>query len=526
MSRTFRLFGVTLAGSSTPTQTLRVTYPANAWLTETQTETSGAEGTWQGTCVGCWHPVTEAHYLYITQDDGNGRQIGVDPGPYEPTLAGMVGVPAALPAGTLTRAQVATAVASGWNTGPSPVVATATGGAVVDFVGDFDADATAAAGPGTEWLARNTEATLAGAQEFDAPGVANVAVDFMAWCQVDPTYLPTTAARIVGIRYQGTNVRIAIARGGADGLPAGAAIVYDSGALSGGGSTWHSHHFVPGEVFVHTPGVPVYIGVNGTTGGLSQSRGAFAQDVGWLTTAGNRIFRTGASTGVSTPFGATVPAASGGNFPFGFSIQIMAQPLPAFGSFAWQSMVLHDDVRNPAPPDVVALDSRFASFSTSMPVVEGLEIQSARVFFVTHTGVPLGQIRFSLSESAGPMSIGETSGSGLGWVEILGAPIDIADAGELRIGGKSSAPGTALQQGVTFGGVGNVVGKPGWSLAATTEAGELEYNAAQGETWMDFDSDVATLSPLAFDSAPIQPNISPGMAVRIGISGFSMQANP
>ncbi len=535
MSQLFRHFGVGLAAASS--ETLRVTYPGSAWLGDELSPTN--EGTWAGSIVGSWHEVSSTHYLYVTQNDGAGRFVGVDPGDYEARLVGLTGVEIQLPAGTLDPDDVGTQVETQWNAAGTSIVATDNGSGQVDFVGSIDAAAIVAAGPGTDWESRNTEATCTGAQEYAASGVGNANIDWQTWCEVDNAFAPSTTYRVVGIVYRGTNLRIGIARGGAAaGDPEGATVLYDSGVLAGGGSTWHVHYFEPSEVFELEPTDRVWQGVEGTDG-ASDVQGGSSQNTGWVSTGGDNIFRTGASAGVGTPFPSTVPALDGGNFNFGLAMMMIVQPAPYFGSFHWQSVAVYDRVRQGNPGSTVGMESVAPTFPCSFPVVSGLAVESLQLFFASNAAGAQDAMRVESFESAGAMSLtaatGETvfhdfgeigSGTDTGWLELVSTPVDISTVGELRFSIKSASVGAGMSLGFLSGGYGNDVGKVGWSLADTVEDGELEYTAAAGETWWDFRAGNATGSPLAPDSTPVTPGNQPGMYILIGIGGFQMEANP
>jgi len=534
VSRLFRLFAA-LVGSAD--EVLRVQYPANGWFADAATPSS--EGTWQGSLVGSWHEVSATHYLYITQDDGAGRYIGVDPGPYEARLTGMTGVECQLAAGDRTAAQVGADITSSWNLAGTGVTATDNGAGEVDFAGGIDAATIAAAGPGTEWTSRNTEATALGADEYAAPGVAATNVDFLTACQVDPARIPSTTYRVVGIRYAGANLRVAIATGGIVANPEGGTYVYDSGVLAGAaGTDWNEHYFEPSEVFEVGPSELVWMMANGTNG-ASDIVGGANQDDGWLTTTGNEVYRLGASTGVGTPYTGSVPALSGGNFGWGMKVQMIVQPSPYYGSFYWQSNFIWDRVANPVPASFTNMASIAPTFPCSFPTIPGLDIESLQLYFGAHGAGAQDQMRVELwYDNVGPMSLtdvtderlfsdlGATSGTDVGWYEMISTPVDIDTVGELRVSVKSASTGAAMTLGFELSGFGNVVGKPGWSLAATTEDGELEYLASAGETWWDFQAGVATGTPLAPNSVPTTPGNAAAIAGRIGVPGFTMTANP
>jgi len=520
---------------------LRVDYPANAWFADAQVPSS--EGTWQGSLVGSWHEVSSTHYLYITQDDGTGRYIGVDPGDFEARLVGMTGVEIQLPAGDRTAAQNGATVEAQWNAAGTSVTATDNGGGQVDFSGAIDAATIAAAGPGTGWESRDTEATALGGAEYNAPGVTAANADFISACAVDPVFVPSSTYRVVGIRYSGENIRIGIGTGGVAGDPGGgtpAEYVFDSGILAGApGTDWNEHYFEPSEVFEIGASELVWVVSNGTNGS-STITGGSNQDDGWQTTAGNEVYRLGASTGVGTAYtiGGALPALSGGNFGWGMKVQLIVQPAPYYGSFYWMSNAIYNDVANPAPAGVTNMESIAPTFPCSFPTIPGLQIESLQLYFASHAAATENQMRVETWDSAGAMSLtdatgetlfhdfGSTSGTDVGWVEMVSTPVDISTVGELRFSIKSASSGTGMQLGFTLGGFGDVVGKPGWSLADTTEDGELEYLASAGETWWDFRAGNATGTPLAPDSVPTQPGNAAGLAVRIGVPGFSMTANP
>ena len=531
MSRLFRQFGQS-AAAAVPVETLEVVYPASGWLGDADEPTW--EGTWSGTMVGSWHPVDGSSFPFFTQDDGTGRYVGVNPEPYEPSLSGQTGVEIRLAAGTQTPDDVGAATEAQWHAAGTGIVATHIGGGVVRYVGVFDAAAAAAAGPGAEWATRGAGTGAYGAVQLDAPGSARADIDWQSWCQIEVASLPGVACRVVGIRFRGDNLRFIVATGGVNGDPESASVRYQ-GVHGGGGSGWHNVYFEPSEVFdLGSSPPPVWLGVDGTAGGASGVYGSTSQSTGLETTGGNRIFRTGAANGVGTPIGATVPALNGGNFAFGLAVQLIIQVGPFYGSGGWKSNACVDPAQVPVPPNTVGMESVAPTFPFAFPQYPGLEMESLQLYFASHAAGVQNQMRVELFEAAGAMSLvdatgetifhdlGPSTGTATGWVEMLSSPIDISTAGELRVSIKSASTGFGMSLGFTSGGYPNNVGRPGWPLAATVGDGELEYLAANGETWWDFQAANATASPLAPDSTPDTPGNAPGMHMRIGNASIQM----
>ncbi len=523
-----------------PSETLRVSYPESAWLGDADPITW--QGTWAGTLVPSWHPVTATDYLFFTQNDGTGRFIGADPGPFEPSLAGMTGREIQLPAGSLSPADVGAAVQTQWNAFGTGVVATHTGGGTVDYVGNFDADAAASAGPGDSWENRGAGTSAYGATELDAAGVSRQDTDWMSWVQVENSALPSVMMRAVGVRFRGENVRMAVALGTVDGNPGGESVQWQA-LLAGGGSGWHTYYFTPAEVFPidGTASPRVFLGTDGDSGGASGIFGGPSQNLGLQVTGGNNVFRTGASTGAATPFPATVPALSGGNFNFGLSVQLIVQVGPFYGDGDWQSEAGMDPRIVAVPPNTTTMDQVIPGFGFDFPAVASLEIRDIQLYLGNHDAAPDDQLRVEVWDNPGGLSttsmagdtiysdVGPTSGTDTGWVSVLPARIPVNGGGEYRITLKGEPGGAANDTnfGFTLGGYGDVVEKPAWSLLATMEASEVEYTAANGETSIPFDPQVATPSPMAPNSAAIFPGNSGGLAVRIGhSSGIAMVANP
>jgi hypothetical protein len=220
-------------------------------------------------------------------------------------------------------------------------------------------------------------------------------------------------------------------------------------------------------------------------------------------------------------------------------MQVVVQVSPFYGNGAWRSWGGMSPQIIPVPPNTTPMDFIAPMFGFNFPNVIGLSIEDIQVYLATHNAAPDDQLRVESWENAGGLSLvtvvgdtsftdfGPTVGDDTGWVSIMNAPVSIDGGGEYRISIKGAPLGPANDTSFGFdaGGLGENVGMPGWSLAATMEDSEIEYTAANGETWLTFDPQVPTPSPLAPDSAPIFPGNAGGLAVLIGHRGVTMVAN-
>lgn len=536
--------GEVVGGEADPVQTLRVNYPGSSWLGDVNEVTW--EGTFGGTAVGSWHPVSATHYLYLLQDDGTGRFIGVDPGDFEPSLAGMTGVAINIPSGNQGPAAVGTQVQNDWNAAGTGITATYNGvvgnRAQVDFVGVFDAVGAAAAGPGAPWSTRGVGTSAYGATELNVPGVAAINVDWRSAVQVEEAALPVVPFRVVGIRYRGDNLQLAVSiNGDGRGNPENSTVQVTDYA-AGGGTDWHTHWLTPSQCF-EVDGATLdemFILVDGD-GASSGIVGGASQNLGLqLDGSGDNVFRLGANQGALTPMTTPIGPLNGGNFFFGLAVQVVVQVSPFYGNCAWASWGGMSPQIVPTPPNTVSMDYVAPMFAFDFPNVIGLQIQDVQVYLATHDAADDDQLRIESWENAGGLSLltvtgdtsfndfGPTVGDDTGWVSIMNSPVDIDGGGEYRISIKGAPLGPANDTSLGFvsGGLGENVGMPGWSLADTMEDSEIEYTAANGETWLPFDPQVATPSPLAPDSAPLFPGNAGGLAVQIGHPGITMVANP
>jgi hypothetical protein len=179
--------------------------------------------------------------VYWTQDDGDGRYCGIDPGPYVAALAGYTGVEVQLAAGAVTASARATATRSALS---GLYTSVGGSGADVAITGELDAATCAIGG-----LGGSTEAGMFGTRrqtpQFNTTALSGRVGQF----GVSPAFDCTVTAIGIYLSDAATNVRVAIYSGGTQGSLTGTTLEAEVVIPSGGTDAWTWTALTASQVF-------------------------------------------------------------------------------------------------------------------------------------------------------------------------------------------------------------------------------------------------------------------------------------
>lgn len=231
--------------------TLNLAMPGAGWVTAHNDARQGVIGcTIQRHFIAIPSPVHGDYYFWYTMDDGNGNQVGFDPGDYETSLAGFTGVQVQLSNGVRTPRDVAIATRSAMNAiygaGNLSVFSTS-----VRLTGYFVLDDVFVGSP---WTSRGS-AGYWGAQRYVRNGLGHVD-GFSAGGNINGSFAAhMTAPAINNNRLQaiqfligantGSDIRLLLYSGASAGDPEGATLIYDSGVIDAAdlvAQTWNTHY--------------------------------------------------------------------------------------------------------------------------------------------------------------------------------------------------------------------------------------------------------------------------------------------
>ncbi len=491
------------------------------------------QGTGGHTLYGGAHYFDATDYLYTTV---NG--VGVDP-----NISGHTGHEVAL-TGT------APFTADDWGAAAQTVVeglgysVSRTGG-VLDVSGNgVDPDAAAAAQAAlTDFDGRGGGYVLGARQELAGNSTAG---NSTGWIQIEPSEVPSGSFRVIGFGVRrGTNVasgiRVSLASGGtADGNPEGATV--DAGMTLGDSGTveWHYEYLPADEVVEYSGGERLFAATHGD-GASSSIMGASNVNLGTYEDGSTNLWLTDGTTGSTTPAVSPVGAVTA-SFNFGLCLRLIIQEAPYQNDGGYRVIGgaepgVHDQDLFPGGTNV---DAIFVGWRIVPPVIDGLSRMDTRLRLGAHAAGASNQIRVEWWTPTGGAStmagdtnretIGVTSDTqGTGWSSIQSAPVAVTGGAEYRYTIKGepetdeeadtyldfwfNADGASL---VTTAGHPSAYAPAGVSIPAT----ELEVQAAPDsgtpETAIDFDPQVATVTPNPSNGTVTAPDNLPMIALYFG----------
>lgn len=529
---------------SVPTESLAITFPPAAFLVDEGVHRQGIAGS---TLLGSYvaipgRALVSNHYFWCTHDDGGGRFVGVDPGPYEAALAGYTGHEVQLASGQRTAAQVATAVASvaaGVYDSAIAVGATVTIEDTIDAASAFIGGSYDAAGGGaiTDIVPRIGRIQGHTHSTQNASFTATTAAS-----RLRTSELPAGRFRVVGFRIRwGTThtgqMQVAVYQGGSGFNFQGATLLGRLGVTAGSAtSAWVDVLCTPSTVIEIDPTAgPVWVAWMGdgasapiaffsSTGVGVGAASNFEHD----TTDSNRAIwdLSGAPTGSGGTFPSTMPAR-GTASAFKPAIQLIIQEAPYKGDWTWKCRL--GKISSDALASTSTMTGVFVGMSFTSPNAAGLAWDRIAVNYAAHdSGEQFrleawegGSAANNIATATKTWDAGQTSGTSTGWVWIV-------DAGSHALAANTrtwmSVKALAGSSSLAYGG-----GGVGYTAAISPAAfyggntTESEYPSVDGG--FSHDPSVATVTPFAPAGVNQNNNNSPGLIGIVKVAGFGMIAS-
>lgn len=533
-----------LGGGAIALESLAITFPPVSYQLAEGLHRQGIAGS---TALGSYIAIPGRgaignHYFWCTHDDGAGRFVGVDPGPFEATLAGYTGHEVQLASGNRTAVQVATAVAAA-AAGVYASALAASGtvtirdtiNAAAAFVGgSYDA---AGGGAITDLVPRIGGIRGHVHETQNASFTATTAAS-----RLRASDIPAGRFRVLGFRIRwGTShtgqMQVAVYQGGSGFNFQGATLRGRLGVTIGSAtSAWVDVLCLPSQVIELDPANgPIWVAWmgDGATAPIAffSSTGAGIGAVSHFehdTSDSNRAIwdLSGAPTGSAGTFPSTMPAR-GTASAFKPAIQLLIHEAPYRGDWTWKTRI--GKLSTDALAQTSTMTGIFSSNAYTSPNMLGLAWDRIAVNYAAHDSGE--QFRLEAWEGGTSDTViatatrswdaGQTSGTATGFVWIVDSGSHPITANtRLWLSVKALAGNSSLAYG--GGGVGytSAQAPAAFYRGNTTES---EYTAVD----VGFSHDPSVSSGATFSPAGvvINNNNSVGMIGIVKIPGFAMVAS-
>jgi hypothetical protein len=524
------------------TETLEVTFPAVAFLTDEGVHRQGISGsTALGDFVAIPWIAGGGEYFFATHDNGSGRYVGIDPGDFEASLVGYTGHEVQLASGQRTAAQVAAA----FETAMASVYASSSiASATVTIEDEIDA--------GAAFVGGTYDAAGGGAITDVVPRIGGIRGHTHG--TQNASFTATTAAsrlragdipaglfRVLGFRIRwGTShtgqMQVAVYQGGSGFDFVGATLLGRLGVTTGSAtSAWVDVLCDPSQVIEVDPANgPVWVAWmgDGATAPIAffSSTGVGIGAVSHFehdTSDSNRAIwdLSGAPTGSAGAFPATMPAR-GTASAFKPAIHLLIQEAPYKGDWLWKSRIGY--LANSALAQSSAMTGIFTSNAYTSPNATSVAMDRVFVNYSAHDNAEQFRIEVweggtndtTIAAATRVWDAGQTSGTATGWVGIVDSGSHpVTPNTRMWLSVKALAGNSSLQYG--GGGVGYT--------AATTPAAFYRGNTSESEyvspdAGLSHDPSVATPTPFTPVGSNINNNNSTGLYAIVKIPGFAIAA--
>jgi hypothetical protein len=534
------------AGAAGPSEvTLDVTFPPASFLNSSNSSRQGLSGT---TFIGCFvafpsNGDDDSFYIYFTHDDGTGRFVGVNPGHFEPSLAGFIGIEVQLPSGNRTGPQVAT---SAQETLDGAGITATVNSNVVSITGTYDV--------GTVFTGGSYDDAGGGTIDDQVPAIGGIlgwtredtasnsfAAASMRAQRFDNADLPPDPFRITGLESYWGDVHtgqgtFAIYQGGAGDFDfQGATLLGIIGTTAGSATDqWVRTLCTPDDVIEVDPANGnvwlVWAADAGATWNFEGSTSGRPSVAHYAVQAGTNLgiflFNGGAS-GSGATFPATAPAVAGaGNSAFIGSFRLIIQRSPYYGDFTWKCRIgLNQTFAGAATSTMTGV---FTANAYTVPDVLGIEADRTYVNYSAHDSGEQFRLEWweggtSDTNIAGAVKVwdaGQTSGTATGYVGIAAgaSSFPLTPNARLWMSVKALSGNSTLRYG--SGGIG-YTDLPTPAVFFRGAATESEYVSPDGG--FSHDPAVATATPLTPTGSNLNNNNAAGLYGIARVSGFNVQ---
>jgi hypothetical protein len=532
------------AGAGSSEVTLDVTLPPASFLNSSNSSRQGLSGSTYVGCFAAFPSVGEddSFYIWYSHDDGTGRFVGVNPGNFEPALAGFTGIEVQLAAGNRTAPQVATSTQT--TLAGAGIEATVNSN-VVSITGTYDAGGVFTggsyddAGGGTIDDQLPLLGGILGWTREDTASNSFAAASMRAQ-RFDNADLPPDRFRITGLESYWGDVHtgqgtFAIYQGGAGDFDFQGATLLGIIGTTGGSATdqWVRTLCTPSNVIEVDPANGnvwlVWAADAGATWNFEGSTGARSVVAQYAVQAGTNLgiflFNAGAS-GSGASFPATAPAlAAAGHSAFIGSFRLIIQRAPYYGDFQWKCRIgLNQAFTGVATSTMTGV---LTANAYTVPDVLGVEVDRVYVNYSAHDAGEQFSLEWweggtSDTNIAGAVLVwhaGQTSGTATGYVSITAgaSSFPLTPNARLWMSVKALSGNSTLRY--SAGGIGytELVSPAVFFRGAASES---EYVSPDGG--FSHDPAVQTASPLTPTGVNLNNSNATGLYGIVRVSGFNV----